>query len=105
MEIQQTKVSDYPIDHKTTFGDSYKSKIDGQRIKQQHESIKKLMLDGVWRTLYEVENLTSFPQASISAQLRHLRKQKFGAYIVQKRRRKNKGLWEYKVMVEGFEQL
>ena len=58
------------------------------------------MIDGFWRTLREIENHTGDPQSSISAQLRHLRKKRFGGYTVEKRRRGEgaKGLWEYKLV-------
>src|SRR5438132_145110 len=40
-----------------------------------------------WLTLDELSKLTHYPQASISAQLRHLRKPEFGGYAVEKRQR------------------
>lgn len=40
-----------------------------------------------WLTLEELAKLTHYPPASISAQLRHLRKQEFGGYEVEKRQR------------------
>lgn len=40
-----------------------------------------------WLTLEELAKLTNYPPASISAQLRHLRKQEFGGYEVEKRQR------------------
>ena len=40
-----------------------------------------------WLTLDELAMLTHYPPASISAQLRHLRKQEFGGYEVEKRQR------------------
>ena len=40
-----------------------------------------------WLTLEELSKLTHYPPASISAQLRHLRKQEFGGYDVEKRQR------------------
>ncbi|HXY23427.1 MAG TPA: hypothetical protein VEI73_02175 [Candidatus Acidoferrum sp.] len=43
---------------------------------------------GTWLTLDELTKLTHYPQASISAQLRHLRKPQFGGYEVEKRQRK-----------------
>jgi hypothetical protein len=57
------------------------------------------MKDGQWRTLEEIAQATGDPQASVSAQLRHLRKNKFGSYIVNKRSRGDRehGLWEYQV--------
>src|SRR5258707_12970073 len=40
-----------------------------------------------WLTLDELSKLTHYPPASISAQLRHLRKPEFGGYAVEKRPR------------------
>jgi len=40
-----------------------------------------------WLTLDELAKLTHYPPASISAQLRHLRKAEFGGYEVEKRQR------------------
>lgn len=42
---------------------------------------------GTWLTLDELAKLTLYPPASISAQLRHLRKPQFGGYEVAKRQR------------------
>src|SRR5260370_1016768 len=86
-----------------TFGQTYEQKHDGPRIAAQMEKDKAVMLTasdtGHWLTLREIENLTSYPQASISAQLRHLRKAEFGSYIVEKRRvgDPSVGVWEYQV--------
>jgi hypothetical protein len=40
-----------------------------------------------WLTLDELAKLTHYPPASISAQLRHLRKPAYGGYVVEKRQR------------------
>src|SRR5258708_12296935 len=40
-----------------------------------------------WLTLDELAKLTHYPQASISAQLRHLRKPEYGGFVVEKRPR------------------
>ncbi len=80
-----------------TFGPDYDPDLDHPRIQKQHERIRDFMLDGVWRTLREIEDALGYPQASISAQLRHLRKPKFGGYRMVKRRRHVQGLWEYHV--------
>lgn len=40
-----------------------------------------------WLTLDELGKLTHYPPASISAQLRHLRKPQFGGFVVEKRPR------------------
>jgi hypothetical protein len=57
----------------------------------QFAAIRDLMLEastrGDWLTLAEIAASTEFGEASISAQLRHLRKPRFGHYRVEKRRR------------------
>jgi hypothetical protein len=59
------------------------------------------MKDGKWRSLQEIEIETNDGQASISAQLRHLRKDKFGSHTVSKQRRgaEKSGLFEYQLIV------
>lgn len=66
------------------------------RLAAQLVRIRDLMLDGRWRSLVAIEQVTGYPQASISAQLRHLRKRRFGSYRVEKRHVEH-GLWEYRV--------
>lgn len=81
-----------------------------REVRRQREVIRDVMLSAglcaAWLTLEELARLTHYPPASISAQLRHLRKPRFGAYAVVKRsRRVNPGmrgdgfgtLWEYSV--------
>ena len=57
----------------------------------QLAAIRELMMRafdrGVWLTLGEIAAATEFGEASISAQLRHLRKAHHGGYRVEKRRR------------------
>jgi hypothetical protein len=55
--------------------------------------------DAGWMTLRELAQLTNYGEASISAQLRHLRKPHFGGYVVAKRRRGPvaNGAWEYRI--------
>ena len=59
-----------------------------------------------WLTLDELAKLTHYPPASISAQLRHLRKPQFGALVVEKRSRTARHIlrgedfgivWEYQL--------
>ena len=55
-----------------------------------------------WVSLAELADKTRFPPASISAQLRHLRKEKYGAWKVERRRREwvsDELIWEYKLGV------
>lgn len=79
-------------------GSDYQSTLDHSRLSLQHERIRDLMLDGQWRTLNEIANVTGDPAASISAQLRHLRKARFGGWTVEKRaRERHRGLYEYRL--------
>jgi hypothetical protein len=53
-----------------------------------------------WLTLEELAGKTKYPPASISAQLRHLRKAEYGGWVVEKRRRewvREEVVWEYKL--------
>jgi hypothetical protein len=82
-------------------------------LRKQREVIRDVMLSAgqcaTWLTLDELAKLTHYPPASISAQLRHMRKPRFGAYEVVKRcRRGDKAMraegfgtvWEYSVVQE-----
>jgi len=80
-------------------------------LRKQREVIRDVMLSAgqcaTWLTLDELAKLTHYPPASISAQLRHMRKPEYGAYEVRKRcRTLNQAMraegfgavWEYSVM-------
>jgi hypothetical protein len=57
-----------------------------------------------WVTLAELAGKTKFPPASISAQLRHLRKEKYGGWGIEKRRRgwvTEELVWEYRLAEGG----
>lgn len=81
-------------------GAEYKTKADHLRLEKQHHRIRDLMLDGKWRTLNRIAEVTGDPVASVSAQLRHLRKERFGLYRVERRASGNRdhGLYEYRVL-------
>ena len=61
------------------------------RLRTQRQVLCDVMLSagecGTWLTLQELAQLTCYGEASISAQLRHLRKPEHGAHVVAKRRR------------------
>lgn len=76
----------------------------------QREILKEVLLvaaeGDMWLTLEELARVTKYPPASISAQLRHLRKPEFGGYVVEKRRceveeaqrsTKRERVWEYQM--------
>ncbi len=80
-------------------GPAYDPAKDQARLATQLETIRDLMLDGVWLSLAEIKAATGHGEASISAQLRHLKKERFGSYRLEKRRRgENAGMWEYRIL-------
>ena len=81
-------------------GSDYDRAHDDARLSVQLIRIRALMRDGQWRTLAEIARDTGDPQASISAQLRHLRKPRFGSWVVEKRSRgvRKDGLYEYRLL-------
>lgn len=70
---------------------------DNGRLYSQLSRIKELMGDGGWRTLAEISGVTGDPPASVSAQLRNLRKKRFGSHTVERRHVGN-GLYEYRLV-------
>jgi len=83
----------------STFGPAYDEQIDGRRVRTQMNRIRDFMIGHPgYHSLPEISAATGDPPASVSAQLRHLRKPRFGSYTVNKRRRSAvSGLWEYEV--------
>ena len=88
-------------------GPAYSKEADRDRLQGQILRVFYVMQDGQWRTLEEIRAAIELahghhdPEASISAQLRHLRKPKFGGYKVDKRHRGDaaRGLYEYRLEV------
>jgi len=85
-------------------GSDYVHQIDSPRLTEQHERIRALMSDQNWRTLKEIALRTGDPEPSVSAQLRHLRKKRFGCFVIEKRARgsRENGLFEYRLMPPGY---
>jgi hypothetical protein len=91
-----------------------RGEYDARRLRSQRDVIRDVMLASAdcdtWLTLGELRALTHYGEASISAQLRHLRKLENGGYEVAKRRREDavparggadgrgECLWEYRVV-------
>jgi hypothetical protein len=86
---------------------------DARRLRSQREIIRDVMISAAdcetWLTLGELRALTRYGEASISAQLRHLRKAENGGYDVIKRHRegvtperpgtdgRGECVWEYRI--------
>ena len=78
-------------------GPNYVPELDFKRLTGQIKRVFYTMADGKWWTLAEIARFTRDPEASVSAQLRHLRKDRFGGHTILKRRRGDpkQGLFEY----------
>ena len=71
---------------------------DNIRLTNQQALIVAYMRSGEWRTLREIAEFTGAPEASASAQLRNLRKPRFGGHTVE-RRHEGGGLYSYRLIV------
>lgn len=83
-------------------GSDYEPVRDDVRLTGQLLRVFNVMRPGAWRTLAEIERLTGDPAASISAQLRHLRKPRFGGHTVEKNHLGG-GLYAYRVLANKEE--
>lgn len=83
-------------------GPDYDPELDDKRLTGQIKRVYTAMIGGGWKTLEEISRETGDPESSISAQLRHLRKDRFGGHIVDKRRRgkPEDGLFEYRLSAQ-----
>lgn len=79
-------------------GADYQPDRDDDRLGTQYADIFRLMADERWRTLPEISETTGHPPASVSAQLRHMRKPRFGSHAVNRRYIRD-GLYEYQLVV------
>lgn len=80
-------------------GSDYVHERDHVRLGKQLEKIFDLMKDGEWRALHHIQEATGEPAASISAQLRHLRKARFGGHTVNKKH-VGEGLFLYQLILK-----
>lgn len=78
--------------------------VHAKQIVTQTEIIRDVLLsagecnpDGGWMTLRELSDLTAYRETAISAQLRRLRNPRYGAYVLDKRRRPASFEWEYRI--------
>ncbi len=77
-------------------GDTYEAEHDKERLMSLLIKVRTLMAGGAWWTLHALVARTGGSESSVSARLRDLRKTKFGAYnIVRRRIADGSGLHEY----------
>ncbi len=89
-----------PLFRRHFAGPEYKTTADHDRLNSQHARVKALMEDGKWRTLDEISFATGDPVASVSAQLRHLRKDGFGNHKIGRLPvgDRDRGLFQYAML-------
>tara|TARA_R110000851_G_scaffold829_3_gene2807 strand:+ start:391 stop:708 length:318 start_codon:yes stop_codon:yes gene_type:complete len=78
-------------------GVHYDEGKDKERLTRQMEGVYDCISSGEWKTVAEISLSTGFQQPSISAQLRNLRKEKFGGLDVEGRYRAATRIFEYKL--------
>jgi hypothetical protein len=78
-------------------GETYDEERDRARLSSQLNRVWAATADRLWHTLGGLSEILGEPEASISARLRDLRKERFGRYRV-KRKYVQKGLFKYKVL-------
>ena len=78
-------------------GADYDRSRDDTRLTGQILRVWNCVSDGKWRTLRQIAQETGDPEASVSAQLRHLRKPRFGGYTVEREYIDN-GLYRYRLI-------
>ena len=89
------------MQHEPHFnGPEYVPERDFVRLTGQCARVFDLMKDGHWRTLDQISQATGDPHASVSAQLRHLRKDRFGGHEVN-RRHLHGGLFQYQLIAKA----
>lgn len=82
-------------------GVTYEPDLDHARLAKQWERVRDFMMDGDAHTLQEIAAATGYPESSVSARLRDLRKEKFGGHTV-KRERLEKGGTFYYILVPNM---
>jgi len=79
-------------------GDTYDPGQDRERLASQLLAVRTVMADGAWHTLHQIADKTGAPEASVSARLRDLRKDRFGAWCVDRQRvTDGRGLYRYRL--------
>jgi hypothetical protein len=77
-------------------GITFDTRRDGKRLNDQMRRVFEIVRDGKWHTLHELHAITGYPEASISARLRDMRKPKILGATVE-REYLGSGLWQYRV--------
>ena len=80
-------------------GSDYDHGRDAPRLTDQMNRVFNVLSDKRWHTLEEIAAITGDPTPSVSAQIRHLRKARFGGWDIQKIHQHG-GLFSYRLTGE-----
>lgn len=83
------------------FGGPDVDEKDEVRLTGQLMRVMALMRDGKWRTLQDIAVQVGGSEAGVSARLRDLRKPAHGAHRVEREKKTEGGLWQYRVFFRG----
>jgi hypothetical protein len=83
----------------TRDGATYDHARDARRLAGQHNRVLAVLQDGEEHTLAEISRRTKDPEASVSARIRDLRKERFGGHTIH-RRYVERGLHTYQLVTQ-----
>lgn len=100
--MSQPSLFDQPATIGAAFdGETIDGQLDGARLERLLDRVRDFMLRHDFQTLAAIRAACGGTEASVSARLRDLRKERFGGYTVDRRRmpglEPDTGLWEYRV--------
>lgn len=72
--------------------------FDFDRLNAQTKKVYTAIKNGKWTTLGEIAKKTGSAETSVSARLRDLRKPQNGGLTVERRRNKEQGIYEYRLV-------
>lgn len=81
-------------------GQTFDPALDGARLSQQLQEVRAFMADKEWHSLAEISHYLGYPEASVSARLRDLRKSKFGSWTIDRRRQPGSNQYAYRMTRE-----
>lgn len=89
-----------PAEPMTFDGATYLAHLDRDRLTAQVRRVLDVVTDGNWRTLAQLAAAVGASEASVSARLRDLRKERFGGWTVERQRAGDPalGLHKYRVL-------
>lgn len=78
-------------------GETFDSKRDKARLSGQLHAVALIFSDHRWHTLSEISKRIGASEASVSARIRDLRKERFGSHVIE-REHVEGGLFQYRMI-------